>query len=167
MLGYTAFSMTRYRVGACVAAGALLGLVAAYAGTGPDEARRREVLIEALAEARAEADGLRARLEALEFGRYDAAWTPDTAGASLDSAALASLRVLDVNRDLGMVILNAGHREGLRPGMRFALMQDGRTTAHVRVADVRLAVSGAVIEREELRRAVSTADRPVLLREVW
>lgn len=166
MLNYTPFSMIRYRLGVWVVAAALVGLdPAAYAGSRSEASRQRQALIEALAEARAEADGLRVRLESLEFARYDAVWTPDTASASLDTGALASLKVIDVNRELGMVILNAGHREGLRPGMRFALTQEGRTTAQVRVADVRPAVSGAVIESEESRRAISVADRPVLLRD--
>ncbi len=123
-----------------------------------------EVFIDALADALAEADALRARLEALEFGRRGGAWTPDGTVGLLDAGTLEALRVLDVNHDLRMVILSAGHRDGLRPGMRFALMRDGDVTVQVRVLDVRGAVSGALMETAPKRRMPSTSDRPVLMR---
>ncbi len=125
----------------------------------------REALIEALAEARFEADRLRARLETLEFGRRDGGWIPGDVPGSIDVAAMETLRVLDVNRQLRMVIISGGYREGLRPGMRFALMRGSESTARVRVIDVRGAISGAVIEQERSRRSAAVADRPVLLRE--
>ncbi len=167
MLRYPSFSIKRYWLGASLVLVVLAVLGPARAETVPEPAPIRQVLIEALAEARAEADGLRARLEALQFGLHAGAWTPDAVDGSLDADAMASLRILDVNRELRMVILNGGRREGLRAGMRFGLMQDGRPTAQVRLTDVRHAVSGAVIEREESQREASISDRPVLLRESW
>ncbi len=144
---------------------AALGCLNEAAGDTLREPEFKDVLIEALAEARAEADGLRARLEALSFGTRDAGWTPDTLSGTLDAGVLESLRVLDVNPELRMVVFNAGSREGLRAGMRFALMRDARVTANLRLIDVRNSVSGAVMERLERRHTVSTSDRPVLLRE--
>ena len=152
----------------CIALGVVLVALCGPHEVVADTSRSAEfqdLLIEALAETRAEADGLRARLEALSFGARDGGWTPDVLSGTLDAKVLESLRVLDVNPELRTVIFNAGSREGLRPGMRFALMRDARATAQVRLIDVRNSVSGAVMEREEPRRTVSTSDRPVLLRE--
>lgn len=124
-----------------------------------------EALLEELVAARLEADGLRARLETLEFGRHGSGWTPDAGFGLLDAAVLEALRVADVNPELGMVILNAGRRAGLRPGMRFALMRGAQVTARVRLVDVRGNVGGAVIESKESLRKVAAGDRAVLMRD--
>ncbi len=167
MLRLPPFPITRYSVAIVAVTAVVFCLAKAPAGSAPLPESKQQALIEALAEARAEADSLKARLEALQFGRHDAAWTPDTVVGSLDAVAMESLRILDINRELRMVIINGGRREGLRAGMRFILMRDGQETAQVRVIDVRHAVSGAVIEREQSRRSASTSDRPMLLRESW
>lgn len=133
------------------------------AAAGEDDPARR-ALIEALAETRLEADGLRAEIESRAFGRYGA-WNPDAGDGAIEAAALEGLRVLDVNRELGMLILGGGRRDGLRAGMRFALMSGARVTAYATVVDVRREISGALIERGEPRAAAAGSYRPVLLRE--
>ncbi len=135
------------------------------AGAVAEPEAARQALIEALAESRFEADGLRARLEALTFG-VGGAWNPDAGGVGwLDGATLETLKVLDINRELRMLVLSGGRRVGLRPGMRFALMRGERVSARVRIIDVRREVSGAVIEWEDSRRPAGVSDRTVLLRE--
>jgi hypothetical protein len=57
-----------------------------------------------------------------------------------------NVRVADVNADLRMVVLGSGRRQGVTPGMVFAVLRDGRKVSRVRVVDVRPAVAGAVIE---------------------
>jgi hypothetical protein len=53
---------------------------------------------------------------------------------------------VDVNEDLGMVVIDAGRADGLRAGMLFSVLRDQNAIARVRVADVRDTISGAVIE---------------------
>lgn len=110
-------------------------------------------LSQALAAARLENDVLKARLDRQE---YEAAgeWMPG--GARVREA---EYRILDVNRELGMAILNAGRRQGVRPGMTFAVMQGERSVATLRVIDARAAVAGAVIETT--RRYPQVQDRAI------
>lgn len=129
-------------------------------GTGEVERLRREVrvLAEALATTRLESDELRARLDGRAY---------EQAGGVPGREALAvaggkEYRVLDVDRELGMVILNGGRRDGLRPGMQFAVISGQRTVATVRIVDVRTAVAGAVIQ-ELGRGGPSVRDRAVLV----
>lgn len=57
-----------------------------------------------------------------------------------------NVRVADVNVELRMVVVGSGRRQGVAPGMVFAVLRDGRRVSRVRVVDVRPAVAGAVIE---------------------
>ena len=63
------------------------------------------------------------------------------------SVKVKEYRILDVNKELGMVILSGGRQDGVKPGVQFAIMQENRAVATVRVVDVRTAVAGAVIQK--------------------
>ena len=123
-------------------------LLAAVCARGSEVERlQRQVkyLSEALAAARAETDALKARLDSRAAG------IGGGAGAGLPDAVVRKkeYRVLDVNRELGMVILGAGRRDGLKPGLALAVSGRNRTVALVRIVDVRTAVAGAVIEETD------------------
>ncbi len=132
----------------------------------PDEAAREaalqgqvRVLSEALAAARAENDVLRARLDREDF---------DAAGGSVEDVVPGSrrsgdedCRILDINKGLGMAILSAGRRQGIRPGMVFAVMQGDRSVATLRVVDARMAIAGAVIEKASPWRYPRAQDRAI------
>ena len=141
-------------------AGAVLLSGGAVAGE-RDEVTRliRQVsyLSEALAASKAEADVLRAQVDArASVGAGDR-------GVILPGVALSEkeYRVLDVNKELGMVILNGGKQDGVKAGMQFAVIEQGRAVAQVRIVDVRAAVAGAVVQegRWEYPRVL---DRAVL-----
>jgi hypothetical protein len=107
---------------------------------------RRQVkyLTEALAKAKADTDNLRARLDKRA---YEAAGGRGGSPVSPASVREKEYRILDVNKDLGMVVLDGGRQDGLKPGLQFAVIQKDRAVATVRVVDVRAAVAGAVIQK--------------------
>ncbi len=104
------------------------------------EARRQaRELSRSLAAVRFEADDLRTRAtrrEVVDAGRQ----TREGEALSLET------RVRDVNRELNVVVLEAGAVDGVRPGMEYRVARDGRTVARVRIVDVRDRLSGATIE---------------------
>ena len=97
-------------------------------------------LTEALAEARAEADALKRRKAAAE----GAVSTIDSGLEELMKSG--RLRVLDVNPELRMVVMNAGLWRHVRPGMVFTVRREERTIARVVVIDVREQISGALVK---------------------
>ena len=111
---------------------------------GDMERLKRQVtyLGEALATAKAEVDALKAQL--------DERTKPAARGTEIEAPGAAvrekEYRVLDVNDELGMVILDGGRRDGLKPGLLFAIIEQGRAVAKVRIVDVRTAVAGAVVQ---------------------
>lgn len=129
-----------------VAGGVLLVAGWAVAAEGDDlELLRRQVryLTEALARTKAEVDGLKARLDSR---------ANDAAGGGGEMLSVTELlrdkkyKILDVNKELGMVVLDGGRREGIMPGLQFAVIQGDRAMATVRVVEVRMAVAGAVLQ---------------------
>ena len=128
-------------------AGGFLLLVVACAkagdGTEVDRLRRQvKYLGEALATAKAETDALKARLD----GRaYEAVKHPDGLPSGM-AVRERDYRILDVNEELGMVILDGGRQDGLKPGLLFAVVGQGRAMTKVRIVDVRTAVAGAVVQ---------------------
>ncbi len=74
----------------------------------------------------------------------------------------AETRVLDANPGLGMVVLAAGRRQGMRAGLELSVLRDRRWTGRVRIVDVRECVSGAVVEDTPAGDAPKTGDRVVL-----
>lgn len=114
-----------------------------------------EYLADALAKAKVEADGLRAKLDRQELEKIDAA-----AGIAAESDK--EWKILDVNRDLGMAILNVGRRNGVRPGIRMAVVQKDKSVAALRVVDVRAGIAGAVIENVGRGVYPKTGDRLIV-----
>lgn len=120
--------------------------------------RQVRVLSESLAAATAEADALRARLDGRAYGMGGK-------GPDVDPQAgvrAREFRVLDVNHELGMVILDGGRGDGLKPGLQLAVIEKDRAVATVRIVDVRMAVAGAVIQ-DVSRGGPSVHDRAVLV----
>ena len=114
--------------------------------TGKVEFLQRQVwyLSEALASARAETDFLKARMDSRA---YEVAG--GTGGLPAESVTVVEKEylILDINKELGMVILNGGRQDGVKPGLQFAVVQGDRAVATVRVVDVRTAIAGAVIQK--------------------
>ena len=118
-----------------------------------------EFLSRALAGARVELDSVTAALarRELESGNVN----PDE-GEAVTQAVADGVRLVDVNRELRMVVVGAGKREGIAAGMVFSVMHEDRAVARVRVVDVRRAVAGAVIERREFGAFPEKGDRVLL-----
>jgi hypothetical protein len=144
----------------CLAGGLTVGAVEPDAAATSAELRTQvRVLSEALATARAENDFLRARLDRQEVESGGGAvgdWVPGGRGARD-----IEYRIVDVNKGLGLAVLNAGRRQGVRPGMTFAVMQGDRSVATLRVVDARGAVAGAVIETTAAWRYPRAQDRAI------
>lgn len=71
-------------------------------------------------------------------------------------------RLVDVNPELGLVVLDRGARQGVRYGLALTVLRDRRRVARVRVVDVRENVSGAAIEEIARGDHPQTGDRAVL-----
>jgi hypothetical protein len=108
--------------------------------------RQVRYLGEALAKSNAEVDGLKAKLDGRSYSAADGS----EAVAPNVAVTEKVYRVLDVNKELGMVILDGGRRDGIRPGLQFAVIEKGQAVARVRIVDVRTAVAGAVVQEDSL-----------------
>jgi Flp pilus assembly secretin CpaC len=100
-------------------------------------------LREALVSSKVEIDQLKVRLQKRDSEEAE------SAGNGLAKSATVKDKeylILDVNEDLGMVILNGGRQDGVRPGVMFDVLSKDRVMTRVRVVDVRAAISGAVIQ---------------------
>lgn len=124
-------------------------------------------LREEIAELSAERDGLLARLAGEQFASDRWQVVPDRLpDAAQDQVDLAPTgwRVLDVNRELGLVALDAGARAGLRPGLPVAVVRDGAVVARARIVEVRERVAGARVEALAADRFPEAGDRAVVWR---
>lgn len=156
---------TRLWMAAGLVSACLVWVVVSKAGASDADGAATElrtqvkVLSEALATARAENDFLKARLDRQEYEPGSGVvgdWAPGSR-----SAGETEYRIVDVNKGLGMAVLNAGRRQGIRPGMTFAVMQGDRSVARLRVVDARSAVAGAVIEMATAKRYPRAQDRVI------
>jgi len=120
-----------------------------------------ERLARELAEARAEADALKAALDRRQFGESGAGERVHP--LAVGGVAANAVRILDVNRAIRMVILNVGAREGIRAGVTFMVVRADRSVARIRVTDVRPTIAGAVIESVEARGFPDVDDRAVMV----
>ena len=96
-------------------------------------------LQEALISARIEADILREQLLNKAEDKADL----------VDGSALVREKeylILDVNKELGLVILNGGRRDGVKPGLMFDVINGDKSVTAVRVLDARVAISGALVQ---------------------
>lgn len=121
--------------------------------------RQVEWLSESLAVAKAEVDALKARVDRREFDVAGGQLAETPASVSLPRGVECS--VLEVNEELGMAVVSAGRRQGLRPGMQLAAMRGGKVVARLRIVDVRPMIAGGVIERTG-REFPGAKDRVVL-----
>jgi len=114
-----------------------------------------EALQRQLAETMASLDGAR-----LEAGRGARAAVAPPADVMVDD--LTRVRVLDVNRDMGVVVVSGGKRAGMKTGMRFHVLRGERLIGQVRLIDVRDTVAGGIMEQMEKDGLPETGDRVIL-----
>jgi len=72
---------------------------------------------------------------------------------------LESATVLDVNRDLRLVVLNVGLLEGARVGMPLVVVRGNRVVAELRIVEVRKRICGALIEQVEKKVTLKAGDK--------
>lgn len=118
-----------------------------------DRDRRIRELSVALAEAQA-------ALDLREAGRAEAAGQDTQPPADVPVEA----RILDVNPELGLVILDRGARQGVRYGLPLTVLRDRRRIARIRVIDVRERIAGAAVEETVRGEIPQTGDRAALIR---
>jgi len=81
------------------------------------------------------------------------------AGPSTDAAgSLTDARVISVKDELALVVANLGRRQGVKLGMPFQILREGRQIGVVRVVDVRESISGAVIQSLDPSEKVKVGD---------
>jgi hypothetical protein len=100
----------------------------------------------------------------LEAERDAAQETLRAAGAGPEpepatTEAPADARVLDVNKELQLVVLSLGRANGVTIGMPFLVLRGDTVLAHVKVVDVREKICGALIEKAERSTAIAVGDR--------
>lgn len=61
-------------------------------------------------------------------------------------ANLQETRIVSLKPDLGIVVLSAGARDGVKPGMPFEIYREDKPIAKILVTEVRSSVSGAVVQ---------------------
>lgn len=107
--------------------------------------RQVEYLAESLAVAKAEIDVLKAWRDREAFESAGGGGL----GMVADSGGLSDreYRILEVSKELGIAVLSAGRRQGIRPGLEFAVVRGQRSVAVLKVIDARSAVAGAVVLR--------------------
>jgi len=143
---------SQFRKGWLMGVGLSLLVVVSSAGESAEDEdvvrlkRQVRYLGEALAKSNAEVDGLKAKLDGRSYSAADGS----EAVAPNVAVTEKVYRILDINKELGMVILDGGRRDGLRPGLQFAVIEKGQAVARVRVVDVRTAVAGAVVQEDSL-----------------
>jgi len=101
--------------------------------------RRAHRMTAEWAAARAERDALRQTLQEREGGEQD---RPETVVRGI---AAGDARILDANETLGWAVLGLGEDEGLRPGMMYRVIRDGRVIGYLRVAETRRQIAGAEV----------------------
>ena len=117
-------------------------------------------LTKALALARSEADGFRARLARYE----DRADVVELRPSILRHGLPANLKVLDVNDKLAMIVVPAGAENGIEYGMEFAVMRGEEEVAEVRVIDVRRSIAGLVVVDAKGRLLPQVGDKCIKIR---
>ena len=60
--------------------------------------------------------------------------------------SLHEARVVSLKQELGVAVLDVGSRDGVKPGMPFAVFREDKPVARVLVTEVRKGVSGAVVQ---------------------
>ncbi len=114
-------------------------------------------LQEALITAKAEIDYLKVRIQNCANKEAECAGcVPGKSATVRDKEYL----ILDVNEKLGMVIINGGRRDGVKPGLMFNVINEDRSMTTVRVVDARATIAGAVIQNMD-RELPKVRDRAI------
>jgi hypothetical protein len=74
------------------------------------------------------------------------------------AGSLTDARVISVKDELALVVANLGRQQGVKIGMPFQVLRDGRKIGVVRVVDVRERISGAVIQSLDPSEKVKVGD---------
>ncbi len=120
-----------------------------------------------IAQLRAERDGLLARLAEEQYASDRLQVVPERlseAGQVQGDVSLAGWNVFDANRELGLVALRAGARDGLRSGLSLAVVRGGALVARVKVVEVRERIAAGRIEALAEGRFPQEGDRAVVWR---
>lgn len=116
------------------------------------ESERRAAALRRLSETFLKVLAATPQLDAKIRSEADAALAAANASLSSSPAAasdptdLSKARVVSVDDAIGLVVINAGQRSGLRIGTPLALLREGRPLYSALVVDVRDAISGAVLQ---------------------
>ena len=90
------------------------------------------------------------------------AWLATLQRPAADAAAatgrLAAAKIVEVNAQLRVAVLDVGARQGARLGMPFWVLRGDRVVAELRVVDVRPRICGALIERVDPGVALQAGD---------
>ena len=121
-----------------------------------DQLERLETAVETGTDLSGELARTRALLAATEPTRTAGA---DGTVARRALGTLESATVLDVNKDLRLVVLNIGIAEGARVGMPLVVLRGDRAVAELRIVEVRQRISGALIEQVEKKVIVKPGDK--------
>jgi len=120
-----------------------------------------------IAQLRAERDGLLARLADGQYASDRLQVVPERlseVGQAQGSVSLAGWSVLEANRELGLVAVRAGARDGLRSGLMLAVIRDGGLVARVKIVEVRERIAAGHIEALAEGRFPQEGDRVVVWR---
>ncbi len=63
-----------------------------------------------------------------------------------EPASLQEVRVVSLKPELGVAVLSAGSRDGVKPGMPFEIYREDKPIAKILVTEVRSSVSGAIVQ---------------------
>jgi hypothetical protein len=99
----------------------------------------------------------KALLAATNRPAEDKRGTAGTAGGQTEGT-LGAAKVLDVNPNLRLVVLNVGRIQGARIGMPLVVLRGDRVVAELKIVDVRQRICGALIERTEKKVTLKTGD---------
>jgi len=69
-----------------------------------------------------------------------------TQGALPSPPLLSEAIVIETKDEISLVVANVGKSHGVKVGMPFSVLRDGKVINHVKVVDVREKISGAVIQ---------------------
>jgi hypothetical protein len=86
--------------------------------------------------------------------------TAESGGGALESA-----RIVEVNPQLRLAVLNVGLAQGARIGMPVAVLHGNRVVAQLQIVEVRKKICGALIENQENKVTVSAGDAARVTKE--
>ena len=127
--------------------------------------QRMRELEQAVSKAQAETKAAQAETEALRTTRPTAGSDEALPPPPAPAMSAATVRVLEVNLPLQMLMVDVGAQGGLQAGMGFVVLHDKTPVAEVRAADVRPTFSGMVIEKIYAGQQPAPGDRLVVRRK--